>query len=161
MGYGLFVMKLRLVWIGKTRDRRLAELIDDYQHRLSRYVKCEVCELREARSSREPAAVLEAEAIRLLEAASSSGFKIALDERGKQFSSQTLAQTLERRQVDGMREIAFVIGGHFGLSERVKESADEIWSLSQLTFTHETARLLLIEQLYRAYTIIHGHPYQK
>jgi 23S rRNA (pseudouridine1915-N3)-methyltransferase len=153
-------MKLGLLWIGKTKDRRLAELIDDYLHRLSKYAKYDVRQLREARSNAR-AAVLEAEAEQILSAIGSDVYKVVLDERGEQLSSQTLARTLEQWQIKGMREVAFIIGGHYGLAEHVKQSADKIWSLSSLTLTHEMARLVLVEQLYRAYTIIHGHPYQK
>ena len=154
-------MKLGLVWIGKTKDRRLVELIDDYLHRLSKYAKYDVHQLREARSSTTAAAVLEAEAGQILSAIGSDVYKVVLDERGEQFSSPALARTLEQWQIKGMREVAFIIGGHYGLAEQVKQSADKIWSLSSLTLTHEMARLVLVEQLYRAYTIIHGHPYQK
>ena len=154
-------MKLGLLWIGKTKDRRLAELIDDYLHRLSKYAKYDVRQLREARSAAQPAAVLEAEAGQILGAVASDVYKVVLDERGDQLSSLAFARMLEQWQIKGMREVAFIIGGHYGLSERVKQSADMIWSLSSLTLTHEIARLLLVEQLYRAYTIIHGHPYQK
>ena len=154
-------MKLGLLWIGKTKDRRLAELIDDYLQRLSKYAKYDVRLLREARSSATATAVLEAEAGQILSAVGSDVYKVVLDERGEQLSSQALARTLEQWQIKGMREVAFIIGGHYGLAESVKKRADKIWSLSSLTLTHEMARLVLVEQLYRAYTIIHGHPYQK
>src|SRR5690349_12069371 len=107
-------MKLSLLWIGKTKDRRIAELIDDYLHRLSRYAKYDLLELREARSTTHPAVVVETEAKSILGAIASGANKVALDERGRQFSSTALARMLEQWQVDGMREVAFVIGGHFG-----------------------------------------------
>jgi 23S rRNA (pseudouridine1915-N3)-methyltransferase len=154
-------MKLLLLWIGKTKDRRLLELIDDYLHRLAKYVKYDVLELAATRAALERAALLEAEAKSLLGAISPGAYKIALDEQGKQLSSVGLAHLIEQRQNAGTRELAFIIGSHFGLAARVKDQADMIWSLSALTFTHEMARLVLAEQLYRAYTIIHGHPYQK
>ena len=154
-------MKLGLLWIGKTKDRRLAELIDDYLQRLSKYAKYDVRQLREARSSAAPSVVLEAEAEQLLSAIGPDVYKVVLDEKGEQFSSQALARTIEQWQIKGKREVAFIIGGHYGLAESVKKSADKVWALSSLTLTHEMARLVLVEQLYRAYTIIHGHPYQK
>ncbi len=153
-------MKLRLLWIGKTKDRRMVELIDDYLHRLGKYVKYDALELKESRAV-ERAAVLEAEAKLIISNLPNDAYKVALDEQGRAFSSPGLAQLLEQRQVAGSREMVFIIGGHFGLAARVKEQADLIWSLSALTFTHDMARLLLAEQLYRAFTIIHGHPYQK
>lgn len=153
-------MKLAMVWIGKTKDGRLVELIDDYLHRLAKYVKYDVLELRPCRAT-ERDQVIETEAKSLLGACSAQSFKVALDERGRQLTSNELAQLVEQRQIAGTREMAFIIGGHFGLAERVKREANIVWSLSALTFTHEMARFLLAEQLYRAYTIIHGHPYQK
>ncbi|MEW6729743.1 MAG: 23S rRNA (pseudouridine(1915)-N(3))-methyltransferase RlmH [Acidobacteriota bacterium] len=154
-------MKLRLLWFGKTKDRRLAELIDDYLHRLAKYAKYDLLELKEPRHTLERTTVLEAEAKLLLNAISPQAYKIMLDEQGEQLSSLALARLLEQQQLASRREMIFVVGGHYGLATEVKRSADRLWSLSALTFTHEIARLLLIEQLYRAYTIIHGHPYQK
>jgi 23S rRNA (pseudouridine1915-N3)-methyltransferase len=153
-------MRLWLVWIGKTKDRRLAELIDEYLNRLSRYARYDIQELKEAKSS-DAESIIETEARSILSAVAPDAFKIALDERGRQFSSHALAEMIEQWQVKSIREVAFIIGGHLGLSDRVKQQANMIWSLSALTFTHDMARLLLIEQLYRAYSIIHGHPYQK
>jgi 23S rRNA (pseudouridine1915-N3)-methyltransferase len=154
-------MKLLLIWIGKTKDRRLSELIDEYLHRLSKYARYDVRQLREARGAVEPAAVLEAEAGLILNAVASDVYKVVLDQRGEEFSSLAFARKVQQWQIKGVREAAFIIGGHFGFAERVRESADLIWSLSTLTLTHEMARLVLVEQLYRAFTIIHGHPYQK
>jgi 23S rRNA (pseudouridine1915-N3)-methyltransferase len=154
-------MKLRLLWIDKTKDRRLAELIDDYLHRLAKYAKYDILELPAVRSGKERKVVMEAEAKSILGLLTADAYKIALDETGRALSSAQLARCLEQRQVAGTREIAFIIGGHYGLAERIKQQADMIWSLSALTFTHEMARLILAEQLYRAYTIMHGHPYQK
>jgi 23S rRNA (pseudouridine1915-N3)-methyltransferase len=154
-------MKLRLLWIEKTKDRHLAELIDDYLHRLAKYVKYDVLEIPAVRVTRERTAVMEAEAKAMLAALSPGTFKVMLDEQGRQFTSAQLAHWVEQRQIASTREIAFIIGGHFGLAASVKQQADLIWSLSALTFTHDMARLILAEQLYRAYTIIQGHPYQK
>jgi 23S rRNA (pseudouridine1915-N3)-methyltransferase len=154
-------MKLRLLWIDKTKDKRLAELIDDYLHRLNKYAKYDVLEMPTIRATLERNLLIEAEAKAIVNLLTPGSYKIALDEQGDSLSSTGLARLLEQRQVAGTREIFFIIGGHFGLAERVKQQADMIWSLSALTFTHEMARLILAEQLYRAYTIIHGHPYQK
>lgn len=154
-------MKLSLVWIDKTKERHLQELIDDYLHRLAKYVKYNILEIAPSRSQKEREVVLELEAKAILNVLSLGSYKIVLDERGEPFSSQTFARFLEKHQNASTKELVFIIGGHFGLSERIKQQADFIMSLSSLTFTHDMARLILSEQLYRAYTIINNHPYQK
>lgn len=154
-------MKLSLIWIDKTKERHLLELINEYLHRLAKYVKYNVLELTPARSQTERAVVLEIEAKAILNALTPASYKIVLDETGQQFSSTAFARFLEKHQTTSTKELVFIIGGHFGLSERVKEQADLMLSLSSLTFTHDMARLILSEQLYRAYTIINNHPYQK
>jgi 23S rRNA (pseudouridine1915-N3)-methyltransferase len=88
-------------------------------------------------------------------------FLVLLDVEGRQWSSPELAAELERWQNEGRREVAFVIGGHLGVAEDVRARADVCWSLSRLTLTHEMARLVLAEQLYRGFTILRGLPYQK
>jgi 23S rRNA (pseudouridine1915-N3)-methyltransferase len=87
---------------------------------------------------------------------------VLLDVEGRrEWSSPELAAQVERWQLEGKKEIAFVIGGHLGVAAELKAKADVRWSLSRLTLTHEMARVVLVEQLYRAYTIMHGLPYQK
>lgn len=153
-------MKLRFIWIGKTKEPNLCALVKDYLNRISHYAKYELQELREVRSSSQ-AAVTEGEARAILAALAPDSYTVALDERGQQWSSRELSLAVEKWRAQSVREVAFVIGGSGGLAEAVRARADHVWSLSKLTFTHEMARVLLLEQLYRAYTIIHGHPYQK
>lgn len=154
-------MKISLIWIDKTKDRHLLELIDDYLHRLAKYVKYNILELAPVRSQTEAKVVVEAEAKTILSVLTPSTYKVVLDEKGQQFSSTAFASFIEKHQITGTKDLAFIIGGHFGLSERIKEQADFVMSLSSLTFTHDMARLVLAEQLYRAYTILNNHPYQK
>ncbi|MBL8150625.1 MAG: 23S rRNA (pseudouridine(1915)-N(3))-methyltransferase RlmH [Blastocatellia bacterium] len=153
-------MHLQLLWVGKTKDRRIAELISDYLQRLSKYAKYELKQLREVKAT-DKRKVIEAEADLILDTIDLSSYKVVLDENGQQFTSEQFAATLEKLQIRSVRELVFVVGGHFGLSERIREQADLLWSLSSLTLTHDMARLLLAEQLYRGYTILNGHPYQK
>ncbi len=103
----------------------------------------------------------ELESKRILEKVNQSNFVCLLDVKGRSVSSQELAGKLENWQNRGFKEIAFVIGGAEGVAPQVVERADFSLSLSFLTFTHEAARVILLEQLYRAYTIIKGFPYQK
>lgn len=153
-------MRIRFIWVGKTRNEHLRALVQDYLERLGRFVRYEITELREsgARATREG---IEDEGKRIIGALSSDAFVILLDGGGREWSSLELASQIENWQQRGKKEIAFVIGGHNGVSEKVRERADVRWSLSRLTWTHEMARVLLLEQLYRGYTIIHGLPYQK
>jgi 23S rRNA (pseudouridine1915-N3)-methyltransferase len=154
-------MKVSLLWIDKTKERHLLELINEYLHRLAKYVKYNVLEISPVRGQTQKEAILELEAKAILNVLNPASYKIVLDQTGEQFSSQAFARFLEKHQNASTKELAFIIGGHFGLSDRIKNQADFILSLSSLTFTHDMARLILSEQLYRAYTILNNHPYQK
>lgn len=104
---------------------------------------------------------MELEGRRLLEKIQRPTLLVALDRTGKQFSSEELAELLEKWEGEGRRSITFLIGGHLGLSEQVVDKANVLLSLSKMTFTHEIARLILLEQLYRASTIRKGTGYHK
>ncbi len=153
-------MIFRLVWVGKTRNEHLRALVEDYLGRLRRFVRCEVTELREsgARTEREG---IEDEGKRIIGALHRDAFVVLLDVGGREWSSHELAAEVEKWQNAGTKEVTFVIGGHNGVSSEVARRAQLLWSLSRLTLTHEMARVVLAEQLYRAYTIIQGLPYQK
>ena len=148
-------MKFRFVWIGKTKDKNWKALQDEYLRRLSHFVKCEVTELKDTGDG------AEIEGERILAALNQKTFAVLLDVKGESISSPELAEKIERWQNMGLKEVSFVIGGADGVSRRVAETADVSLSLSFLTFTHEMARAVMLEQLYRAYTIIKGFPYQK
>ncbi|MDQ3755673.1 MAG: 23S rRNA (pseudouridine(1915)-N(3))-methyltransferase RlmH [Acidobacteriota bacterium] len=154
-------MRLRLIWVGKTRNEQLRALVDEYLQRLGRFVRCEVTELRESEAGNERA-VLEEEGARIIGALRADALTALLDVEGRQqWSSPELAAQIENWQARGVREVAFVIGGHLGVAQAVKERANVRWSFSRLTLTHEMSRVVLAEQLYRAFTIIRGLPYQK
>jgi 23S rRNA (pseudouridine1915-N3)-methyltransferase len=152
-------MRFRIIWTGKTRDSRLRALIDDYYERLSHFVSCEITELRESGSDDKSG--IDKDAKRISDALRSGAFTVLLDPGGAEWTSQQLAEQVRGWEGRGIKEVAFVIGGPRGLSEDLVSRADKLWSLSRLTLTHEMARVLLFEQLYRAYTIVHGLPYQK
>jgi 23S rRNA (pseudouridine1915-N3)-methyltransferase len=152
-------MRLRIIWTGKTRDARLRALIDDYFGRLSHFVRCEVSELRE--SGRGDKAGIDKDTRSISDALRPGGLTVLLDPEGVELTSQQLAEQVKTWEVSGIKEVAFVIGGPHGLARNFGARVDKRWSLSRLTLTHEMARVLLLEQLYRAYTIIHGLPYQK
>lgn len=150
-------MRFRFIWTGKTKDKNWRALQEEYLRRLSHFVKCELIELKEPAKYDGP----EKEGNRILQAIASKGLVIALDTAGKQFSSHELASEIDKWQSAGHKEIEFLIGGAEGISPAIREKADLLLSLSFLTFTHEMARVVLLEQLYRGYSIIKGFPYQK
>ena len=150
-------MKLRFIWIGKTKDRNWKALQDEYLRRLSHFVRTESVEIKDSASHETP----DIEGERILATLNQRTFAVLLDVKGEAISSQALAAKIEEWQNRGLKEVSFIIGGANGVSRRVAETADISLSLSFLTFTHEMARAVLLEQLYRAYTIIKGFPYQK
>jgi 23S rRNA (pseudouridine1915-N3)-methyltransferase len=152
-------MRLRIIWTGKTRDARLRALIDDYAERLSHFVRCEVTELREL--GRSDKTGIDKETKRISDRLRPGSLTVLLDADGTEWTSQQLADQVRNWEGQGIKEVAFVIGGPNGFAGDFKTSVNKRWSLSRLTLTHEMARVLLFEQLYRAYTIIHGLPYQK
>ncbi len=154
-------MRLRVIWVGKTRDAHVRALCAEYLKRLTRFARCEVTELRES-AAEDPRACVEEEGKRIVGALASDALTILLDVSGPAvWSSQELAAQFEAWQGRSVREVTFVVGGHLGVSEEVRARAQVRWSLSRLTLTHELARVVLLEQLYRAYTITRGLPYQK
>ena len=152
-------MKLRFIWPGKTKDERLRSLIDEYLKRLSRFTRCEVIEVKESRTR--DAAALAKESARVLEAVSDGAVTVLLDLNGRELSSQELANQVRRWENDAVKEIAIVIGGPEGVRADIQSRANLRWRLSPLTLTHELARVLVAEQMYRAYAINRGLPYQK
>jgi 23S rRNA (pseudouridine1915-N3)-methyltransferase len=146
-------VKFRFLWIGKTKDKNWRALEDEYFARLAHFVHCDVTQLKDSGK--------EIEGKLILDKLNQSSFVCLLDVKGRSVTSHDLAAKLENWQNRGLKEVTFVIGGAEGVASRVVERADYSLSLSFLTFTHEMARVVLLEQLYRAFTIIKGFPYQK
>ena len=144
-------MKLRVVWIGKTKDAHLTKLIDDYSIRIKRFLPLDIVELKDTRSEEE----------KILAALDPADRVVILDEKGKAWTSGDFAGFVSRHMNEDPRRLTFVIGGHAGLGDAIKKRADAAWALSPLTFTHDIARMLLLEQLYRALATIHNHPYPR
>jgi 23S rRNA (pseudouridine1915-N3)-methyltransferase len=153
-------MRVRLIWTGKTRDARLRALIDEYLKRLSHFARSEVTELRESPASGTRAGI-DKDSKRISDRLPSGAATVLLDPNGIQWSSEELAEQIKRWENTGTKEVVFIVGGPNGVSPELSSHVVQRWSLSRLTLTHEMARVVLIEQLYRAYTIIHGLPYQK
>jgi 23S rRNA (pseudouridine1915-N3)-methyltransferase len=152
-------MKLRFIWPGKTKDEHLRALVAEYLKRLQRFVRCEVIETREVAGSN-PASV-QKESQRILDAVPANSLVVLLDVQGREWTSHQLADEVRGWENDSVKEVAIVIGGQDGFSSEVAARANQRWRLSRLTLTHEMARVLVLEQVYRAYTINRGLPYQK
>ena len=151
------LMKLRFIWPGKTRDEHLRALVAEYLKRLQRFVRCEVIETRQVSGGSN----IDKESARMVDALPTAGVTVLLDVDGREWSSHELAAQVQRWENDAVKEIAIVIGGENGVSSNLSARVDKRWRLSRLTLTHEMARVVAVEQLYRAYTINRGLPYQK
>lgn len=139
-------MKLRIVWVGKTKNPHIAGLCGDYLERIKHFLPVEINEIKESK---------------LLSALDTSDRVVVLDPKGQQWTSEGFANFIQQHMTSDSRRLTFVIGDYAGLSSEVKKRADVQWALSPLTFTHDLIRVLLLEQLYRALSIIKNFPYSK
>ena len=153
-------MKLRILWLGKTRNSNLASVCKDFASRSGHFVGTEITELREPRVKAERKRV-ELEGERLLSAIDRSAFVVALDPLGHSYTSEEFAGFLEKQMTENPRDLIFVVGGHAGLADSCKKRANLLWSVSPLTYSHDLARAVLLEQIYRALTIIRNLPYAR
>jgi 23S rRNA (pseudouridine1915-N3)-methyltransferase len=155
-------MRYDFIVPGKIKEKYLKDGVDDFSKRLKRFCKIQWIIIKENKKNlHDPIRARELEAKKLLEKTSKMSYVVALAPEGKQVSSEKLASTVSGWEKNGITNIAFIIGGPLGLAPVVLEKASLTLSLSRMTFTHEMARLLLIEQLYRAYAIKHRTGYHK
>jgi 23S rRNA (pseudouridine1915-N3)-methyltransferase len=159
-------MKIRVVAVGKVKEKYLQEGIAEYEKRLRPYVKLQVTEIPEEKrpASASPtteSAALEKEGQRILAATPEGSLVIALDIKGQSWTSEDLADAFRVWELAGKNQVVFIIGGDLGLSSAVLARSTLRLSLSKMTFTHPMARLLLLEQVYRACRINSGEPYHK
>ena len=159
-------MQVRIIGVGKVRERYLQEGIREYLARIRPYFRVEVIDVRDEKIPPEStlgggAAILEREGERLLSAARGSGVIVLLDIAGEPWSSSDLAEHIRAWVMEGHSTVSFLIGGPLGVSERVRTGAQHTVSLSRMTFPHQMVRLILLEQIYRAARIHHGDPYHK
>lgn len=154
-------MKITLLVVGRTVDKNIIAAIDDYTGRVKHFVPFDIeiiPELKNARKLSE-AQQKEAEGELILKSINSGDTVVLLDESGKEFRSTEFAAWIEKKQQITAKRLVFVVGGPYGFSQKVYDCASEKISLSRMTFSHQMIRLLFVEQLYRAYTIIGGLPY--
>ena len=160
------MQKVTVLCVGKLKEAFYADACAEYQKRLARHCKLDLVELPEQRlpenpSEAEIAGALDREADAILEKLPRGGAVVALCIEGKALSSDALAETLAQYADRGVSQVTFLIGGSFGLAERVKKAADLRLSMSPMTFPHHLARVMLLEQIYRAYQIQAGTKYHK
>lgn len=155
-------MKLRFLWIGQTKDPFL-KLENLYLDRIGRFFPVERSWIVEGKKAdrHQRASQLDKESQRLRARLAAGTRLVCLDEKGRQLSSVQLARFLGRYMNQGVGDVTFLAGGHQGLPEEMLESADAKLSLSKMTLPHQLARVLLLEQVYRAITLIRGLPYHK
>lgn len=154
-------MKILLLVIGKTDEDYLITGIKKYVGRLGHYVSFEMKEIPDIRNRKTLSEELQkkSESFLLLSQFQAGDYIILLDENGKQFTSVEFSENLEKLMASGSKRIVFVIGGPYGFSQEVYAKANAKMSLSPMTFSHQMVRLIFVEQLYRAFTILKGEPY--
>lgn len=154
-------MKIRLLLTGKTRFPFIREGIEEYSRRLIHYADFQIRDLPALKHSGSwtEEKVKQEEGKTILRAIDSQDYVVLLDERGKLIDSLAFAGILQKQQNGSSRSVLFVIGGPYGFAEEVYQRADLRLSLSKMTFSHQLVRLIFLEQLYRAFTIIRGEPY--
>ena len=154
-------MKIRFIAFGKTTPAFLAEGVKEYEKRLTHYITFElklIPDIKNAKSLSElQQKRMEGELI--LKGCADCDYIVLLDERGKEMSSPGFAEFIEKRILEGTRSLCFVSGGPYGFSEEVYKAASGKLSLSQMTFSHQMVKVIFLEQLYRAFTILKGEPY--
>jgi len=159
-------MQIRIIAVGKIKEKFLQDGIAEYEKRLRPYIKTQIIEIPEEKRSVSASTPVERAAMvkegeRILHAVPEDSFVITLEILGEDWSSVALAEAFSHWEMTGRNQIAFIIGGDLGLSPAVLARSDLRLSLSRMTFTHPVARLLLFEQIYRAFRILRGEPYHK
>ncbi|CVY45466.1 23S rRNA (pseudouridine(1915)-N(3))-methyltransferase RlmH [Streptococcus pneumoniae] len=159
-------MKIKVVTVGKLKEKYLKDGIAEYSKRISRFAKFEMIELSDEKtpdkaSESENQKILEIEGQRILSKIADSDFVIVLAIEGKTFFSEEFSKQLEETSIKGFSTLTFIIGGSLGLSSSVKNRANLSVSFGRLTLPHQLMRLVLVEQIYRAFTIQQGFPYHK
>lgn len=154
-------MQIKLLAIGKTDNKQLQTLVEEYQKRLSFYIKFEleiIPDIKEVKNlSEHQQKVKEGQLI--LQKLQPGDHLLLLDENGRSFSSEGFSELLQKKMNSGLKTLVFVIGGPYGFSEEVYQKASGKISLSAMTFSHQMIRLFFVEQLYRAFTILRNEPY--
>ncbi|TMM53653.1 23S rRNA (pseudouridine(1915)-N(3))-methyltransferase RlmH [Maribacter algarum] len=154
-------MTIRLLAIGKTDNKELQQLIAAYQNRLKHYIKFEleiIPDIKNAKNMSE-AQQKEKEGEQILKKLNATDVLVLLDEKGMQYSSVDFSNYLQKKMNSGIKQLVFVIGGPYGFSDSIYQKSQGKISLSKMTFSHQMVRLFVVEQIYRAFTILKNEPY--
>lgn len=150
-------MKLKILWVGKTRDSWVKEALADYTGRIRRYMPLDLVDVRDEKGA-EAEVMRRLECDRLEKLIPAGATVVLLDERGEQMDSPGLAGFIGRQRDCGIADLIFIIGGAYGFSEEFRRK-HKLLALSRMTFTHQMVRVFLLEQIYRAFTILNREPY--
>jgi 23S rRNA (pseudouridine1915-N3)-methyltransferase len=156
-------MQIKIFWVGKTKNASVVSMVSDYLDRIRRFTACEIVEIRDLskRRSLRSADIVAGEGNEIIKHLPEHGRLIVLDEKGTQYTSLDFARWFAAEQNRGARLITFIIGGPEGISSRISDRAHMTLSLGKMTWTHEMCRVLLLEQIYRALSILHNIPYHR
>ena len=159
-------MQINIIYVGNIKDKYFSDAVKEYEKRLSAYCKVVNTEIKEAKIPENASAAQinkakEEEGEKILSVLPQKSYKIALAVEGTMLSSEDLAKKIDLSLTGGYSSISFIIGGAFGMSEKVKKSCDMMLSVSRMTFTHRMMRVIILEQIYRAYNILSGGKYHK
>lgn len=159
-------MKITVLCVGKVKEKFFTDAIKEYSKRLSRYCKLEIVEVADEKtpdgaSELVVSQIKEKEAERMEKYLPDSAYVIALAIEGKKLTSEKLAEKIDSLGISGTSHLVFLIGGSLGMSDRLLKRVDYLLSFSDMTFPHQLMRVILLEQVYRSYRIIHGEPYHK
>ena len=158
-----YIMKIKIIALGKIKEKFLKDGIDEFLKRLTPYTSMEIVELTpiEIKDDNLINKALDEEAEKILAQIKDDSFAITLEINGKQLASEELAEKINEITNSGISELVFIIGSSYGISQKVSQRADFKLSMSKMTFLHQFARLILVEQIYRAFKIIKGEKYHK
>lgn len=153
------MLKINIICVGKIKEKFFIDAVNEYVKRLSKFCKLQICEVDEESREQNIEKKIELESEKLEKEA--KGFVVLLDRVKKEVSSEELSSMIEKLKNDGVSEISFIIGGSNGVSENFKKNANQCISFGKITFPHQLFRVVLLEQIYRAFTISSGLPYHK
>lgn len=159
-------MKIKLICVGKIKEKFYVDAIKEYSKRLSAYTTLEIIEVPDEKTPDKASEAInlqikEKEGNAILSKIKQTDFVMLLDVKGKMYSSEELSELIENYMIDGKSEFVFIIGGSLGVSQQVKQRANTLISFSKMTFPHQLMRVIFLEQIYRSFKIMKNEPYHK
>ncbi len=159
-------MKITVIAVGRVKEKFYRDAVAEYEKRLGRYCKLDIIEVEDEKTPDKAGAameqlILKKEADRILRYVREDAWVVTLEISGREYDSEQFAMELEKLATQGVSHIQFIIGGSLGLHEEIRKKADRAVSFSKMTFPHQLMRVILLEQIYRGYRILHREPYHK